>query len=156
MLPMSVSRSSKDLSSRLRRRIQQGYLQVKELHGDPHYVAMGMAIGIFVACTPTIPFHTVIAVFLSFLLRGSKVAAAIGVWFSNPLTIPLLYWASYKIGSLLIPGARIPQNLVTSLPQLFKLGLTVSLSAILGGVLLGILPAVAAYGLTRRLMAITR
>ena len=91
MLPMRNSRSSKDLFLRLRKRIKQGYLQVKELHGDPHYVAMGMAIGIFVACTPTIPFHTVIAIFLAFLFRGSKVAAAIGVWFSNPLTMPLLY-----------------------------------------------------------------
>ncbi len=29
----------------------------KKLQGDPHYVAMGMAIGVFVAITPTIPFH---------------------------------------------------------------------------------------------------
>ena len=153
---MTASRSLKDLSLWLRQRIRKGYLQVKELHGDPHYVAMGMAIGIFVACTPTIPFHTIVAVFLSFLLRGSKAAAAIGVWFSNPLTIPPLYWASYQIGALLVPGARIPENLVRSLPELFKMGLGVSLSAILGGMLLGILPALAAYGLTRKLMAITR
>ena len=36
--------------------------RVKKLEGDPHYIAMGMAIGVFVGTTPTMPFHTVIAV----------------------------------------------------------------------------------------------
>jgi len=35
--------------------------RAKTLQGDPHYVAMGMAIGVFVSVTPTIPFHTIYA-----------------------------------------------------------------------------------------------
>jgi len=141
---------------RLRRRIRRWYRQIKELRGDPDYVAKGMAIGIFVAFTPIIPFHTIVAVALSFVLRGSKAAAVIGVWFSNPLTIPPLYWASYKIGGLLVPGARIPANPSMSLPQIFALGLEISTAAVLGGILLGILPAAAAYGITRKLMTLDR
>jgi uncharacterized protein (DUF2062 family) len=33
------------------------YLRIKSLQGDPRYVAVGMAVGVFVAFTPTIPFQ---------------------------------------------------------------------------------------------------
>lgn len=72
--------------------------KVKKLNGDPHYVAFGMAIGVFVAITPTIPFHTIMAIALAILLRASKAAAMIGVWVSNPFTVVFLYFACYKTG----------------------------------------------------------
>jgi len=43
--------------------------RVKKLEGNPHYIAMGMAIGVFVGITPTMPFHTVIAVALALILN---------------------------------------------------------------------------------------
>ncbi|MFV9645388.1 MAG: DUF2062 domain-containing protein, partial [Desulfobacterales bacterium] len=79
-------------------KIRQVIIRFKQLNGDPHYVALGMSIGVFISVTPTIPFHTVIALALAFILRGSKAAAAIGVWFSNPITIPLFYKGSYDLG----------------------------------------------------------
>ncbi|NOX35380.1 MAG: DUF2062 domain-containing protein [Deltaproteobacteria bacterium] len=72
--------------------------KIKKLNGDPHYVAFGMAIGVFVSITPTIPFHTILAVTLAILLKASKPAALIGVWVSNPFTVVFLYLASYKVG----------------------------------------------------------
>ena len=62
-------------------------VKTKKLQGDPHYVALGMSIGVFIAITPTIPFHTVLAVLLAYLLKASKPAAIIGVWVSNPFTV---------------------------------------------------------------------
>ena len=55
--------------------------QIKELQGDPQYLSRGMAIGIFVGFTPTIPFHTILAVMLAIFFRGSKSAAAIPAYF---------------------------------------------------------------------------
>ncbi len=78
--------------------------KLKELHGDPHYVALGLAIGIFVAITPTIPFHTLLAVALAILLKASKPAAILGVWASNPFTVVFLYFACYKTGFLFFEG----------------------------------------------------
>ena len=43
-------------------RIQQWKNRVNNFHGDPHFVAMGMAIGVFVAATPSMPFQTAIAI----------------------------------------------------------------------------------------------
>ena len=39
-----------------------------------------LAIGVFIGITPTIPLHTILAVSLALLVRGSKLAAALGVW----------------------------------------------------------------------------
>jgi len=115
-----------------------------------------MAIGIFVAATPTIPFHTLIAVTLAFLLKGSKPAAAIGVWASNPLTMPFLYLGAYKMGKLIL-GHRIPMlGAQASLIDLFKMGFSTTGAMILGGALLGIVPAVVAYYLTRRIITRVR
>ena len=92
----------------------------KKLQGEPPYIAMGMAVGVFVSITPTIPFHTVIAIALAFILRGSKPAAAIGVWFCNPVTLPLFYLASYKTGMFLLTGILLsrkpyPKTLISNM-----------------------------------------
>ncbi|MFO7751870.1 MAG: DUF2062 domain-containing protein [Desulfobacteraceae bacterium] len=72
--------------------------KIKKLQGDPHSVALGMAIGVFVGVTPTIPLHTVIAVAMAYILKCSKPAAALGVWVCNPFTVVFFYFASYKAG----------------------------------------------------------
>ena len=133
-----------------KQRLKSLYLKIKSLKGDPHYVAMGMAVGVFVAVTPTIPFHTVIALILAFALKASKPAAVIGVWFSNPITIPPLYYGSYKVGMLLLDRNFIPDPGVQSLQEMLKHGLDITFAMILGGALLGILPAIGAYFLTRQ------
>ena len=86
--------------------------QLRELRGKPHEIALGMAIGVFVAITPTIPFHTVLAVSLAALVRGSKLAAALGVWVSNPLTIPIFYYGSYRLGRFVLgyPQLVLPDD----------------------------------------------
>lgn len=130
-------------------RLRALYLKIKSLKGDPHYVAMGMAVGVFVAVTPTIPFHTVIALVLAFALKASKPAAVIGVWFSNPITIPPLYYGSYKLGMLLLGRKIVPDPDMHTLQEMLKHGLDITFAMILGGALLGILPAIGAYFLTR-------
>ena len=126
--------------------------RIKRLNGDPHYVAMGMAIGVFVALTPTIPFHTVLGVLLAILLKGSKPAAVIGVWVSNPVTIPIFYLASYKVGAYIL-GHKIPfDQKYDSILELAKIGLDATIAMLLGGILIGIPPAILAYFFTKRIV----
>lgn len=131
-----------------RQRLRTFYHKVKSLQGDPHYVALGMAIGVFVGVTPTLPLHTAIALSLAFLFKASKPAAAIGVWIGNPLTIPAFYYGSYKVGMLLLGHDAPLSGLQPSIHEMLKMGLDVTISMILGGALLGIIPAVAAYFVT--------
>jgi len=125
---------------------------IKQLKGDPNFIASGMAIGIFIGITPTFPFHTILAVGLAYILRASKAAAAIGVWIGNPLTIPLIYFGSYKTGSLIL-GSSFPFDAkYLTFTELTKLGLDATLALITGGIVIGIAPAVASYFITRRLV----
>ena len=134
-------------------RLKALFVRLKELQGGPRYIAIGMAIGVFVGVTPTIPFHTVIALALAFIFRGSKPAAAIGVWFANPVTIPIFYIGSIKLGTLIL-NKPIPFDVkFESITELMSLGLDVTIAMIVGGAILGILPAIIAYILTYRIMA---
>ena len=126
--------------------------RLKSLNGDPHFIAMGMAIGVFVSFTPTIPFHTVLAIALAYVFSGSKAAAAIGVWVSNPVTVPFFYYASYKVGCLVL-WKRIPFNVkYESISMLLRLGMDVTLVMMLGGIVLGIIPGIATYIVTRKIV----
>jgi uncharacterized protein (DUF2062 family) len=140
----------------VKERLKELFVRIKELQGDPRYIAIGMAIGVFVGVTPTIPFHTLIAIALAFVFRGSKPAAAIGVWFANPITIPLFYIGSFKVGTLIL-NRPIPFDVkFESITALMTLGLDVTIAMIVGGAILGILPAVIAYILTYRIMTTIR
>lgn len=142
----------KPLHKHLKHNLRQYAIQIKQLQGDPHYVALGMAIGVFIGVTPTIPFHTLIAVALAFLFRCSKPAAALGVWFANPLTIPFFYLASYKVGMFFL-GKASPFDIekYESILEIFKLGADVTLAMLFGGIIIGIPPAVGIYFITRRI-----
>jgi len=122
--------------------------QLMELRGQPHEIALGMAIGVFIGITPTIPLHTILAVTLALLVRGSKLAAALGVWVSNPLSIPLFYYGSYRIGQLVLglPGISLPDD--RSLLAMASLGGKIVGAMLLGGVILGVVPAILAYVVT--------
>lgn len=125
---------------------------IKQLKGDPHYIAMGMSIGIFIGITPTFPFHTIIAIALAYTLRASKAAAAIGVWIGNPLTIPVIYLGSYKTGALIL-GTSLPYDAkFTTFTELTKLGLKATIALLTGGVIIAIPFAAASYFITRRLV----
>jgi hypothetical protein len=130
--------------------------RVKNLKGDPHYIAMGMAIGVFISITPTMPFHTVIAVSLAFILRGSKAAAALGVWFCNPVTAPVFYWGSYKAGMYLLGNPAPFDVKYESILELLNLGMDVTVAMIAGGVILGLLPGIASYFITRKIISTIR
>ena len=61
-------------------------------------VPRGVALGLFVAVI--IPFmHTVIAALLAIPTRANVAVAAVFTLVVNPLTIPPMYYAAYRIGS---------------------------------------------------------
>jgi len=136
----------------INRKFREFVVRFKQLNGNPHYIALGMAIGVFISITPTIPFHTVIAVALAFICRASKPAAMIGVWFSNPITIAPFYYGSYKIGALLT-GVRLPfDGSCLQISQMLEHGYELTVAMLVGGIILAVIPGIAAYWVTRKLM----
>lgn len=91
--------------TRIKRTGRYHYLKLLRLRGEPRYLAKGVALGVFIGITPTIPLHTVMILALALLLRTSKVSALLAsVAISNPLTIPPQYYFSWRLGNLLFPG----------------------------------------------------
>ena len=133
----------------LRRVLRYHWLKFRRLQEDPRKIAGGMALGVFIGFTPTIPFHTVGALTLAALLRVSPVTAFLGIQFCNPLTIPAIYLAAYKVGQFLLYRDR---PLV--FPEIFSYKAWISVlwqggvALQVGGVILAIPPAIVAYFLT--------
>ncbi|WP_455478489.1 DUF2062 domain-containing protein [Bartonella sp. B10] len=72
--------------------------RILRISATPHKVALGFAIGIFLACSPLFGIHIILAILLSWILRGNFAAAIIGTVISNPLTFFFIIIADYKIG----------------------------------------------------------
>lgn len=132
----------------LKQKVQKYAAEIRQLKGDPNYVAKGMAIGVFIGITPTIPLHTVLAIVLAFIFRGSKPAAIIGVWVANPITIPFFYIASYQVGAFLLKISTPFNPDHMKIHQLLELGLEITIAMMIGGIVIGIPFGIIAYGIT--------
>ncbi|MBL7176717.1 MAG: DUF2062 domain-containing protein [Desulfobacteraceae bacterium] len=85
-----------------RRQIRYFYVKFIRMSGDPHELALGMALGIFTGMIPIMPFHMALAVTLALVFKASKVAAALGTWINNPLDMYFLYTLNYRLGALIL------------------------------------------------------
>jgi uncharacterized protein (DUF2062 family) len=138
------------------------YLRFIRLRGKPSVLARGVAVGTFVGITPTIPFHTILALILAFVLRGSKVAALLStVLVSNPLTFFLQYYISFRIGNWITPGniswekmselmeaISSGANFNESITALGHMGLDTLIILLIGGSILAIPFTLVAYTLS--------
>lgn len=80
--------------------LQKAYERFLKIRGNPHEIALGFALGLFVGMAPCMGIQTVIAVFFASLLKWNKISAAVGVWISNPISAPFLYGFTFYVGSL--------------------------------------------------------
>lgn len=86
--------------------------RVLRLTGSPHAVAAGLAAGVCASFTPFIGFHFLIGFAIALLIGGNFIAAALGTSFGNPITFPLIWAVTHKVGSLILGSGgnveRIP------------------------------------------------
>lgn len=117
-------RSSWTKKLNLQRTVRYHWIKLLRIKGDPFVLARGIFIGILVGLTPTIPFHSILILIGCTLFRG-HILAAIGVscLVSNPLTIPLHYYAAWKIGTLLFPHTISWMQLKSLLATLEEAGI---------------------------------
>lgn len=76
------------------------------LHVDdsPERIALGAAIAVFVAWTPTVGLQMVLAVALATLIGANKAVTIPIVWLTNPITAVPIYWFNYKLGNMFLNG----------------------------------------------------
>jgi uncharacterized protein (DUF2062 family) len=72
--------------------------RVRRLPDTPHRIAFGFACGVYASFTPFFGLHFVLAAGLAKVLRGNIVASLIGTAVGNPLTFPLIASVSLGLG----------------------------------------------------------
>ncbi len=145
------------------RRLRRLARWILRLRGSPEAVGLGVAIGTFVAFTPTIGFQMLLAALLATLLNANRPAALVPVWITNPLTIPPIYGFTYWVGSWFRAGPspervrEVLEGLVSRLGQHDAWSAREPLSAVLalsrdvlvplwiGGLLVGVGAGALAY-----------
>jgi len=129
--------------------IKNGYKRFLEIRGNPKEIALGFALGLFIGMTPTIGFHTPIAVFLAALLKWNKISAAVGIWITNPLTAPFIYSFNYYVGANLLGISKklnsIDNYSLSAMSQILKNAPEIMWALFLGGFVLGIPLALMGY-----------
>ena len=84
------------------RSVKYWCLRLSRLKGTPHTIALGCACGVLVSFTPFFGIQFLLAGLLAFAIRGNVLAAALGTFFGNPLTLPLIWVSSYQLGSMIL------------------------------------------------------
>jgi uncharacterized protein len=138
------------------RRFKLNVLRFIRMRESPDEIAKGFALGVFVGLTPTMGIQIPIAIVLAMLLKENKLAAALGVWVTNPLTAPFIYALEYEIGRVLLgmERARLPEEL--SLGIISELGWGVLLPLTVGSLILGAICTALAYALALRFLPVLR
>ncbi|MBP8924839.1 MAG: DUF2062 domain-containing protein [Pseudomonadales bacterium] len=70
-------------------------------HLNRHSVSVAMFVGVFVAFIP-LPLQMLIAAVAAIALRCNLALAVALVWITNPLTMPPIYYATYRLGALML------------------------------------------------------
>ncbi len=76
--------------------------RIFRLTGSPHAIAAGVAAGVFASFTPFMGFHFIIAFLVAYLLAGNMIASALGTFFGNPLTFPIIWAINFSFGRFLL------------------------------------------------------
>jgi uncharacterized protein (DUF2062 family) len=128
------------------------------LEDTPHRIALAFAIGLFIAFSPFLGFHTLIALAVGFLTRLSRAALLIGAYLTNPWTLAPLYGGGLVLGCWIlgvpVRGANASWTAISggAYDELWQaLGIYVR-PFLLGNLALGTASALVGYVLVRSIL----
>jgi len=81
------------------------------LDDSPQRIALGFAVGVFLAFTPLLGLHTVLGLLLAFAFGLNRVAVLVGLFINNPWTLFPIYGLATYVGGLFVgfpPGLQVP------------------------------------------------
>jgi uncharacterized protein len=133
--------------SRLRRALAARLGAVLRLDDPPWRVALALAIGVFISCTPFYGLQTVLSLAVATIFRLNRAVTVTGTWLNLPWFAPILYGFALRIGAFVLPdlhGADLGE-----MTELLQMASTLSISDmldLLGSLSLALLIGTAAVG----------
>ncbi len=88
-------------------------------HLNRRSVSGAVAIGMFMCWIP-FPFQMVIAGVLAVLFRVNLAISVVLVWITNPVTIPPMFYAAYKLGSKILGQTPLPYQMEFNVEWIFQ------------------------------------
>ena len=129
----------------------------------PERTALAFSIGVFIAFSPFLGLHTILATLLAFLFRFNKIAIYTGTFVNNPVfTLVPIIIASYAVGAFVLGRPlRIPNQGLELLTnpaifsgayyrKIFFESWNVVWPFAVGGIVLSVVCSLLAYPLTLR------
>ena len=80
--------------------------ELLHLDDPPRRLALALAVGVFIGCTPFWGLQTVLSIVVAGLFRLNRAATVTGTWLNLPWFAPFVYGAAIKIGLLVAPGLQ--------------------------------------------------
>jgi len=137
------------------------------IRATPRQIALGVALGSFIAFTPLVGIQMLLAALVAAVLGASRKAAMLAVWISNPMTMAPIFALTYQLGILLGTSSTASASLTSSPDQMETTAYSVPTSGMtfeqviqaggdvvwpmfLGGAVVGLIAALIAYDLTHR------
>jgi hypothetical protein len=126
--------------------LKQRIVALLKLNNTPHEIALGVAIGVFIAITPLYGFHTIMVITAAFLIRRvNKFAILLGTNVSTTPTFPFITWAGYSIGRFILGESYPPLQWSTFKHFNYKQLLHLYFPLFIGSVVLGLMLALFFY-----------
>ena len=70
--------------------------------GSTSSIAISLSFGVAISFTPFIGFHLILAAVMTSLSRGNVLVSTIGTFIGNPWTFPLIWYADYELGVVIL------------------------------------------------------
>lgn len=153
--------------------------RVLHVNDSPKRIARAVSLGLFIAWTPILGVHMILALFFSIIAKANKIVALATVWVSNPFTYLPMWSFGYMFGRMLLKiftctNKNQPEDMAEQattfdlsdfFSRFFELSLWKELAAALwakgpelwlGCLTLGVISAIVGYFLTYHLIIRSR
>jgi uncharacterized protein (DUF2062 family) len=144
---------------------RSNFRRLLALDDPPERTALAFSLGVFIAFSPFIGLHTIMATAVAFIFRFNKIAVYSGTFVNNPfLTLVPIIVASYAIGAFIlgrplqIPAAGMEllkhPHLLTAdyYRKLFRESWDIVWPFTIGGMILSVVCSLIAYPVTSSLL----
>lgn len=113
-------------------------------HFSRRHTVRGLAAGMFFAFVP-VPWQMLLAATAAALLRFNLPVAVAMVWITNPLTMPVIFYLTYRFGAWLLHQPPQDWNFEPTLQWLLHQAGTIGPPLLLGSLVVGVIAAILTF-----------